>query len=317
MSFLTTKHIGMMLTVLAAQGVLAANQPQQEEPTYSVKSYSVPHARGLVRTKESTQWIRNAPHVAFPEAATSVPKTYSLRGKAGPVEDQGQCGSCWDFSLTTVLRGSWIVAGKDPGRLSFNYLLNCATTMQGCNGGDFPAADMFISPKGAPAYGTDGEYTQANGTCIAEKAVASTVSYKLLGTDMGANPTGAQPSFRDIAYIVGVLHQPVSIDVAADDNWEGYSGGVYNACSDQKAADINHMVVIEGYDCETAVDSTGHCTFDAKGNLPHGVGTWLIRNSWGTDWGDDGYITTKATDKNGVACNMAASDALYYDVTGK
>lgn len=297
--------------VLAGSAVLcslSAFAEPAKEATYFTKQYPVKHAKGYVPSVQSLDFMMSAPKKSFTRANAAVPSSYSLRGKAGPVEDQGQCGSCWDFSLTSVLRGTYLTAGTDPGRLSFNYLLNCATDMQGCNGGDFSAAAWFVSPKGAPAYGSDGEYTAASGTCTQATAVASAVDYKMLGAN------GSNPSFKDIAFVVGVLHQPVSIDVAADDNWQNYAGGVYNGCSDENAQDIDHMVSIEGYDCETSVDSNGNCVFDANGNLPNGVGTWLIRNSWGTSWGDGGYITTKATDSSGQRCNAVATDALYFDV---
>lgn len=206
--------------------------------------------------------------------------------------------------------------GKDPGRLSFNYLLNCSTEMQGCDGGDFSAAALFLSPNGAPAYGTDGGgYTESQSKCQAAPAVASAVTYRFLGNDGGEFPNAPEPSFQDIAYVIGVLHQPVSTDIAADDTFEAYAGGVYNGCSDNEEKDINHMVVIEGYDCGDSVDKNGNCVFDAQGNLPKGVGRWLVRNSWGTDWGDRGYITMLATDPaTGKRCNAVASDALYFDV---
>jgi C1A family cysteine protease len=279
------------------------------KPTYVTKQYPVKHAKGFIQSAKNFNFMMSSPRRSFVNTDAALPSTYSLRGKAGPVEDQGQCGSCWDFSLTSVLRGTWIMAGSDPGRLSFNYLLNCASDQQGCDGGDFTAAAWFVSPKGAPAYGSDGgEYTGASGSCVQAAPIASTADYKMLGAG------GTTPAFKDIAYVIGVLHQPVSIDVAADDTWQNYAGGVYNGCSDESANDIDHMVVIEGYDCETSVDQSGNCVFDANGNLPNGVGTWLVRNSWGTSWGDNGYITTKATDSSGQRCNAVATDALYYDI---
>ncbi len=284
--------------------------------TYGSKSYPARFATGLLRTSTSQEFLRTAPRVSFAatKGATQVPGKFSLRGTVGPVEDQGQCGSCWDFALTSTLRGSWIAAGKDSGRLSFNYLLNCATTMAGCDGGDFSAADYLVSPKGAPAYGTDGRYTQTAGNCVTRPAVASAKSYKLLGSNLGANPDIPAPSFQDIAHVIGVLHLPVSIDIAVDDELQSYSGGVFNGCSTEKDPQLNHMVVVEGYSCESSVDAKGNCVFDAHGNLPPGVGTWIIRNSWGKVWGDDGYFTMKATDKSGRRCDNVASDALYYDV---
>jgi C1A family cysteine protease len=301
--------LGQLILPLSLLSFAANANANADQATYFIKKYEVKHARGFKHSKNSASFLAAAPKASFTSSAASVPSQYSLRGKAGPVEDQGQCGSCWDFSLTSVLRGTWITSGKDPGRLSFNYLLNCASTEEGCNGGDFTAADYFISPKGAPAYGSDGKYTQEDGTCQPMPAMASTVSYHMLGVD------GTNASFQDIAYVVGVLHRPVSIDIAADDTFEDYSSGVYNGCSDENAGDINHMVAIEGYDCQTSVDSNGNCVFDANGNLPNGVGLWIVRNSWGTTWGDNGYITMKATDSKGQRCNAVATDALYYDLT--
>jgi C1A family cysteine protease len=280
-----------------------------DTPTYISKKYETKHSRGFIQSESSHRFLLAAPRTSFVGAKTSFPASYSLRGQAGPVENQGKCGSCWDFSLTTVLRGTWIMAGKDPGRLSFNYLLNCDNVDQGCDGGDFSAADFFVNPKGVPLYGSDGNYVGKSSACNPQPVAASTANYHMLGAN------GENPSFKDIAYVVGILHRPVSIDIAADDTWEGYGGGVYNRCSDEDPNDINHMVAIEGYDCGTNVDKDGNCIFDGNGNLPAGVGTWLVRNSWGTDWGDKGYITMKATDSNGARCNAVATDALYYDLS--
>ena len=305
----------IILALALTQFSLASAFANEEAKTYFTRDYGVKHAKGYVKSKKANAFAA-VKRTSFVGDPASVPVTYSVRGKAGPVEDQGQCGSCWDFSLTTVLRGTWIMQGNDPGRLSFNYLLNCVKSTdyaQGCNGGDFGAATAFVTPKGAPAYGSDGTYTQADGTCKKAAAVASTVDYKLLGDE--TDTTGAKgASFQDIAYVVGVLHRPVSVVVAADDTWENYSGGTFNGCSDQKVADIDHMVVIEGYSCEKSVDSKGNCVFDANGNLPAGVGTWVVRNSWGTSWGDNGYITMKATNKAGARCNEIGIYGLYYDV---
>lgn len=296
-------RIGVAFQLFLSVGAFASQGPK----LYVSKNYGTRHAMGFTRDAKALSFLETAPRQVFRDADGPVPGSFSMEGLAGPVEDQGQCGSCWDFALTTTLRGTWMMGGHDTGELSFNYLLNCATDQQGCDGGDFTAAAWLLLPKGAPKSGSDGFYSEEQSPCVPEPAVGSAVAYHMLG------PSGGSPSFRDIAYVVGVLHRPVSVDLAADDNWQSYGWGVYNDCSDEWPNDINHMVVIEGYDCGSSVDAHGDCVFDANGNLPPEAGTWRVRNSWGGEWGEDGYITTFATDSFGTQCNQIAHDALYFD----
>lgn len=279
------------------------------ETSYISKSYSEPHATGLVWTPDAEEFFNTAPQKSFIQAVVPIPKKYSMRGKLGAIEDQGNCGSCWDFSLTTALRGSWISKGRDPGRLSYNYLLNCAKEQYDCHGGNFSAAAHLVAPKAVPSYGSDGEYLMTT-RCLKGKPAAATASYVVLGA-RGNIQDERTPSFKDIAYVVGILRQPVVVDLISESSFQNYGSGVYT-CGDYNPRHINHMVVIEGYDCEKSVDANGNCVFDEKGNLPPGVGRWIVRNSWGSNWGDNGYITMKATNSKGLRCNAIGTHALYY-----
>lgn len=246
------------------------------------------HRRGLVR--KSRKFLEKAHHVSFVKSETPIPNSFEL--SSSTPEDQGDCGDCWNFALTGALRDS-----MKSDRLSFMYLLNCATDMYGCNGGDFDAAAHMVSPSGPPAWGFE-PYTGIQSTCKIGPVNTSAVSFHMLGGSHG-------PSFKDIAYVVSILKRPLAIDIAADNNFEDYDGGIFNACSSQR---VDHMVMITGYDCE------GACNFDSNGNLPHGVGFYKVKNSWSPQWGEQGYVRIKATDSNGHRCNAVAAEALYYDV---
>lgn len=268
--------------------------------TFTIKKYPTLHAKGLLRTLESIKRFQKFPKHSFVLEDATIPNSYSLQSQASQVEDQGSCGSCWDFSLTGTLRDTNIMDGAgDPGRLSFNYLLRCAKNANGCMGGDFDAAEYVIAPLGIPSWDTSPYTGSFFGSCDKGTPIASATAYTMLGDSQG------NVSFKDIAYAIGVQHHPVSIDVAASGSWENYSSGVYNACDNNS---IDHMVIAIGYDCE------GPCNFDASGNLPPGQGTYLIKNSWGSSWGQSGYITTKATAADGSKCNAVATDAMIYTV---
>ena len=273
----------------------------------SIPAFAANFTTGFVQTPEGEAFERNAPRDNFRSVREPIPARYSMRGRTGAIENQGNCGACWDFSLTSTLRGTLKMAGKDSGRLSYNYLLNCASNAYGCYGGNFSAAQYLVNPRGAPVYGADGPYTGARGRCENKPVAGTAARYRMLGA------RDSNPSFQDIAYVLGVLRRPVSVVVYSDENFRNFKGaGVYKSC--RSYSSFNHLVVLEGYDCESSVDKYGNCVFDQNGNLPAGVGRWIVRNSWGEIWGDRGYGTMKATDTAGRKCNGLANSALYFDV---
>lgn len=267
------------------------------------------HSTGYVLSSSQNRLLRSETKISYSSKNYVVPSKYSMQGRTGPAEDQGKCGSCWDFALTSALRGALVMAGNDPGPLSFNYLLNCTGPQQnGCYGGDFSAASFLKHPLGAPSFGADGPYIAKQGRCESAPIVASATDYHFIGSDTSL------PSFQDIAYVIGVLHRPVTIDIAVDWRWDNYSGGLFDGCKNEIPREPNHMVVVEGYDCESSIDNQQNCTFDTKGNLAGGTGTLILRNSWGSDWGEKGYITVRFSDLTGRRCNSMALTALYFDV---
>ena len=267
--------------------------------SYKTRHYKEHHAKGLKRDhKKHAEFKKNHLHTM---SEASVPGKMDLTPRVSPPEDQGQCGACWDFSITKSARSALMLMDKDPGVLAFNYLLNnCGpgTHEYGCNGGDFQAGDNFLNGHG-PWLESQDPYEAKEGRCKNLAPVATEASWVLVGD--GSNP----PSFKDLASAIAQNHM-LSIDVAAGSgDWASYAGGIYNG----NGSGIDHMINMVGYDCETSVDALGNCVFDSKGMPIKGDGYLKVMNNWGTSWGEDGYMRTR------WGANQIAETAMYFVIS--
>lgn len=263
------------------------------ETITSPETGRVIHAKGFVKKE-----LNNAAWKSFKNVKANIPNALDLRPKLTQVENQGSCGSCWAFSLTATHRDGHSINGKDPGRLSQEWLVDNSTFAAGCQGGYFDAATDFIAPKGQPLASAC-PYSQGSGKCSATLAPAASIkAWYMLGEKDQA------PTVRDIEAYMAQAGKPVSIGVAAAaGSWESYSSGVYTKCA---KGQMDHMINIVGWDNEGA-------QFDANGNLPPGKGIWILRNSWGKSWGEQGYMRTKMTNAAGEKCNTVAGEAAFFE----
>ena len=230
-------------------------------------------------------------------AEALYPKHLDLRdtGKLSPIVDQGNCGSCVYNAGQSTIFDNYALAGYPlPGLLSRQFQMDCGKGWS-CDGN---LADYFLqgvqktggSPlesvypyraqdqncKGTTAtlYGQVADFRTLDGS--AKSAIAA----------MNRNEkTGAK--------------QTLMITVAAQGRFMSPGSGVLTSC---EHGQVNHQISLVGYDCETAVDAAGNCVFDARGNLPPGVGYWIYRNSWSTGYGDRGFGKIKMTDSSGRKC---------------
>lgn len=257
------------------------------------------HGLGLIKTEKTKAFLKALPKHESVTDDDSVPGKYDLTPFVSGPENQGSCGSCWDFSLTKALRSALMLAGMpDQPTLAFNFLLNnCGKgpRMYGCQGGMFEAGESFLNGDG-PWLESQDKYTQSEGRCKTGLPVAGTALEMVSVGD-------SNPSFKLLAQAVSQRHF-LSIDVAVAGSWGDYDGGIYNG----SGSGINHMIDMVGYDCETSVDSAGNCVFDSSGKPKNGDGFLIVQNNWGTSWGEKGYMRTR------WGRNEIATTAVYFRV---
>jgi hypothetical protein len=237
-------------------------------------------------------------HVRRPVVLTGAAPSsidWVTKGAVTDVKDQGQCGSCWSFSTTGSLEGLYFLntgslSGIEPqGTSSWTVegfseqdLVDCSGSYgnQGCDGGLMDDAFQYVAANGIDLE-ANYQYTAADGTCSTTgTAYLKGISY----TDVTQN------SESQLQIAVG--QQPVSIAIEADqDVFQGYTGGIIMAGSGC-GAQLDHGVLAVGY----GTDSSG-------------TQFWKVKNSWGADWGENGYVRLQRNtqDNSGAGvCGIAA-----------
>jgi C1A family cysteine protease len=216
-----------------------------------------------------TEMIIPAGHSASEDVAQypTAAVDWSTQGKVSRIKNQGQCGSCWAFSATGVAE-SWALFSGKSWDLSEQQLVDCSASY-GNHGcnGGWPSSAL----KYVKDHGltTESSYPYAAKTNACAKNGGEFHIANVL-TAAGCNGLST-----------GITARPLSITVDAT-NWSQYKTGVFNNC----AASINHAVLLVGTDAS---------------------GVWKVKNSWGTSWGEAGYIRLAA----GNTCGVCANGGVY------
>jgi C1A family cysteine protease len=201
-------------------------------------------------------------------------------GAVTSVKDQGQCGSCWSFSSTGAIEGAWAISRGELIDLSEQQLVDCATGLlygsRGCNGGQMDGAFKYVIENGQCAFDAY-PYTATDGLCNQKCTSIANISYCL---DV--------KSKDQLSLKAAVALQPVSVAIEADTRYfQSYSSGILTSTS--CGTNLDHGVLVVGY------------------GVQDGQQYWLVKNSWGTTWGDKGYLKiarSESTNDAGV-CGIA------------
>jgi cathepsin L len=229
--------------------------------------------------------VYSAPNVTVAKPTrVFAPASFDWRtkGVVTPIKNQQQCGSCWAFSTTGSTEGCHALTTKKLVSVSEQNLVDCSTAQgnQGCDGGLMTQAmDYIIQNKGIDTEASY-PYTAEDGTCA--------FSSNHIGATLKSYTNVATGNENDL--LLKAVSGPVSVAIdASQSSFQFYSSGVYYepACS---STQLDHGVLVVGWGVYSGSDY------------------WLVKNSWGTDWGLSGYIMMSRLKSNN--CGIATMATL-------
>lgn len=217
-------------------------------------------------------------------ANSTMPASADWRthGAVTPIKDQGQCGSCWAFSTVASLEGQHYLATNNLVSLSEQNLVDCSQNWGnfGCGGGLMDQGFTYIHDNNGIDTEASYPYTAMDGKCAFDKKnVGATLSSC---NDISSGDEGA------LANAINMIG-PISVAIDASHmSFQTYTSGIYYEpdCSSQF---LDHGVTAVGYGSDNGKDY------------------YIVKNSWSTAWGDQGYIKMARNKSNNCGIATASS----------
>ena len=203
-----------------------------------------------------------------------IPVSFDARKQFGkcihPVRDQGNCGSCWAHATSESISDRFCISTNGHANfiLSPQYLVSCDTYDDKCSGGFAPSSFRFMTETGTVLEECS-PYQGVNGTCNATCDVPN-IPYKLFKCQAG---TAGYVNDTESIKIELMTYGPMYSRFEVYDDFMEYKNGIYYQTS--KTLLGGHAVKLIGW------------------GLENGIDYWLFQNSWGTDWGENGYFRIK------------------------
>ncbi|GAB1863442.1 Cathepsin O [Camponotus japonicus] len=199
----------------------------------------------------------------------SIPSKFDWRdrGVVGPVRYQESCGACWAFSTIGVVESMYAIKNGTLYPFSVQEMIDCMPGSYGCEGGDICGLLSWLLVSKTKII-SENVYplTWRSDACKLSKTSAKTMGVKI--TDFTCDSFVNAES--DLLTLL-VTHGPVAVAVNAM-SWQNYLGGIIQYHCDGSFNSLNHAVQIVGY--------------DMAARIPH----YIIKNSWGSTFGNKGYI---------------------------
>ncbi|XP_954971.1 cysteine proteinase precursor, tacP, putative [Theileria annulata] len=188
------------------------------------------------------------------------------------VKDQGlECGSCWAFATIGSVESLYKIYRDVTLDLSEQELVDCETKSKGCEGGFGDTALQYIQNKGV-SNDNDIPYVAKKNTCVVKSTKKTYINYFTISSG---------PDILNKSLVIS----PTIVYIASSYDLTMYKSGIYNG---ECAQELNHAVLLvgEGYDD----------TLKKR--------YWIIKNSWGSDWGEDGYMRLERTNEGNDKCGI-------------
>ena len=233
----------------------------------------------------------------YVKVTNAAPSSFDWRnqGRVSAVKDQASCGSCWAFATVANLEGLYYENKGVMKTFSEQMLVDCDTKDSGCNGGLMQYAFNWLKSNGGIMYDNDYPYTGVEGTCKSDKskyADFKVTGYKKLGSTWQTWSCVDEEEIKEFLYETGPLAVALNADYLSS-----YIGGIVDYTASQcPYSGINHAVTMVGY----GTDGTSNMDY------------WIIKNSWGKDWGESGYFRIRRGNGTcGINCYITTATVSF------
>ncbi|XP_016135399.1 cathepsin L1-like [Sinocyclocheilus grahami] len=285
-TWLSNRKLVLVHNMMADQGIKSYRLGMTYFADMSNEEYRQVAFHGCLGSMNNTKARGGATFFRLKDAVV-LPSSMDWRDKGyvTGVKDQGQCGSCWAFSTTGALEGQTFKKTGKLVSLSEQQLVDCSGSFgnMGCNGGLMDQAFLYIEANGGLDTEESYSYEAIDDLC---RFNPSTVGATCTGyVDV---TSGDESALQEAVATIG----PVSVAIdAGHSSFQLYESGVYDEpeCS---SSDLDHGVLAVGYGSSSGEDY------------------WIVKNSWGVGWGEQGYILMSRNKSNQCGIATAASYPL-------